>query len=445
MHGWDWPSAKTIQRRIETEISKAEFTLLRKGPQALSRLHPPQRRDRTGLSAMEALNADGHKLDVMVRWPDGAVGRPMMVALQDLYSNKFVAWRIAKSENSDLVRLCLSEVFRTYGIPEKMLFDNGRAFACKQITGGTPNRYRFKVKEGELLGILPMLGVEMIWAEPGHGQSKPIERSFLDLTDIISKDSQWSGAYTDNNPNAKPENYGTRAIPIDEFLEGVEQGVRFFNARPKRNTRVCGGTRSFDEAFLDSYQDALVRTATPEQIRMCLLASQSVKPNNQNGLIMLHGNRYWDEKLLDYMGENITIRFDPDHLHDGIDVYLADGRFLTHVTCLEDSGFFSTEDARESQAKLNRFKKLTREAAKLRQGRSPVPRPSWMSLTSAGQPFHNSYTSTPARLPLHRRNRTTMRTWTFSRISGRACAWSRLPGKSEGTATVQVNRALEVF
>ncbi len=47
---------------------------------------------------------------------------------------------------------------------------------------GVPNRYRFKVKPDDPLGMIPMLGIKLHWSSvllgKGHGQAKPIERAF---------------------------------------------------------------------------------------------------------------------------------------------------------------------------------------------------------------------------------------------------------------------------
>ncbi|WP_245528436.1 transposase domain-containing protein [Gluconobacter morbifer] len=53
--------------------------------------------------------------------------------------------------------------------------------AVASETGGIPNRFRFKVKEDEPVGIMTQLGVEVHWTTPYSGQSKPIERAWTGL------------------------------------------------------------------------------------------------------------------------------------------------------------------------------------------------------------------------------------------------------------------------
>jgi len=364
-HGWQLPSERTLFRRMERDIPTAVSVFLREGPEALKKLYPAQERDRTMFHAMEAVNVDGHKWDVFVKWPDGSVSRPIMVGIQDLYSNKLLGWRIDKTENVDLIRLAFADVFSDYGIPEHCWMDNGRGFAAKLITGGTANRYRFKVKEEEPTGVLISLGVEVHWTLPYSGQSKPIERAWRDLCDSIAKHPAFEGAYTGNNPTAKPENYGSKAVPLDTFISVVAQGIALHNARTGRRTRACGGIKSFDQVFADSYENAVIRKTTEEQLRMCFLAVENLRPDKTNGSVRIAGNRYWSELLIEHMGKPLSARFDPDDLQAGIHLYRLDGVYLGFAECVEAVGFADTSAAREHARKRNAFKKATKIAAGL--------------------------------------------------------------------------------
>jgi len=92
------------------------------------------------------VNIDGHKFDIFAKDADGKVFRPLMVGIQDIYSRKILAWRIGGSESAIQTRLTFADLFRDYGIPKACVFDNGRAFASKLITGGAKSRFRFKIR-----------------------------------------------------------------------------------------------------------------------------------------------------------------------------------------------------------------------------------------------------------------------------------------------------------
>ncbi|KAA5603749.1 hypothetical protein F1188_19325 [Roseospira marina] len=234
--GWDLPSNRTLQRRL-ADLDPLLVCWCREGPEALMRRFPAQRRDRTGFHALEAVNFDGHKVDVFVRWADGTIGRPMMVTFQDLFSGKILSWRIDRSENATAFRLAFGDLVEAYGLPEHIWLDNTRAASSKWLTGGTPNRFRWKVRDDDPVGLFRQCGCEVHFTEPYHGQSKPIERAFRDVAEYVAKAPECSGAYTGRSPENKPHTYGQRAVPIDQFIAVVEREVRAHNARPAAGLR----------------------------------------------------------------------------------------------------------------------------------------------------------------------------------------------------------------
>lgn len=345
--GWVLPSCKTLLRKIEREIALPVRKLAREGVDALKRMYPAQTRDRSMFHALEAVNGDGHKFDVFVRWPDGEIGRPMMVAFQDLYSGKILSWRIDKSENRDSIRLALGDLVEDHGIPGHIWFDNTLAFANKWLTAGTASRFRFKVKDEDPVGLCALLGIEVHFSLPYSGQSKPIERAWRDLCDYVARHPAFAGAWCGNNPMAKPENYGSKAIDLDDFLRVLSEEVTAHNARPGRRSQVCGGTKSFDRAFAESYENSAIRKAEPEQRRLWLLAAEGVKVDRTDGKIRLLGNVYWSESLHDHLGQSLVVRFDPQDLAADLHVYRLDGGYVGAAACIDAAGFADANAARE--------------------------------------------------------------------------------------------------
>lgn len=363
--GWQMPAARTLLRRVEAEIPDALAVYMREGEAALRKLYPWQERDRSSFHALEAVNADWHTVDVRVLWPDGSIDRPLVIVVQDLYSNKILAWRVDLNPTATGVRLCFLDVFREFGIPRLAFLDNGREFASKLITGGQKTRYRFKVTPSEMDGVLTALNVEVHWTTPYSGQSKPVERSFREAVQRIWTHPAFAGAYTGSQPEKKPANYGERAVPFDEFLSVLDAGIKAYNARPNRRTRVCGGVKSFDAAFQESYERALITRATPEQLRMAMLSAEQVTCRTPNGSVHVLGGRYWSEFLTAHIGQKVTVRFDPDDLAAPVHVYRADGPYLGAAECWEASEFLNAEDARQHNRNRRAYMKAVKAAAAL--------------------------------------------------------------------------------
>lgn len=337
---------RTALRWMDENVPRVTQVFAREGEKGLSRCFPPQIRDRTMLTALEGVVADCHKVDVFVLWP--GIEKPVrvqIVAFTDLFSNKILSWKVDLDPNKVAVMSAFGELVETWGIPRHCLFDNGREFANKWLTGGTPTRFRFKVRDDDALGVLPQMGVKIHWATPGHGQAKPIERSFRDLADDLARHPAFAGAYVGPNPLAKPEDYGSRAIPLEDFLEVTAAVIAEHNARPGRLTDNARG-RSFDETFAESYARAPIRKATAEQHRLWLMGQEVRKLHKHHGAFRLFENSYWSDWMNEYIGQKVVARFDPEDLHAGLFIYALTGEYLGPAECREKVGFFDLVGAK---------------------------------------------------------------------------------------------------
>ncbi len=375
-HGWTIPSLKSLSRRIEHEVPIQQRVLLREGEHALLQMFPPQERTVEGLHALEWINGDGYQHNVFVRWFNGEIIRPKTWFWQDIYSRKIIGWRCDISENTDSIRLSLMDVCEKFGIPKELTLDNTRAAANKWMTGGVPNRYRFKVKEDDPLGIIPMLGIKLHWSSvilgKGHGQAKPIERAFGvgGVEEYIDKHPLCRGAYTGPNPMAKPDNYGSKAIEAQDFLRAIAEGVEMYNAKENRSTEVCKGFMSFNQAFNASYEAAAIRKASKEQLQMMMLQAEAVRVSRHGTISLDAGgslkgrkNRYYHDAMMNYIGQKLVARFDPLKLHESVEIYTLNGVQICTADCLEKVGFGDTQAAREHKRKRTQFTKANKAAA----------------------------------------------------------------------------------
>ncbi len=353
-NGWRIPSLKTLKRRIEREIPHALIVLLRDGEDAYKKTHPAQVRDHSVFHALEAVNGDGYTFFKYVLFESGEVCRPTVWPWQDIYSGKLLAWRLDVSENKDMIRLSIGDLIDTYGIPEHFWFDNTRAAANKDVTGGVKNRYRFKVSGDEPMGLIPQLGAAVHWATPGAGQSKPVERAFGigGIGDYVDKHPSFNGRGTMANP-----------IPVAEFEAVLAAEIAAYNARQGRRSKVCNGS-SFDEVFAASYSKSTIRKATREQRALWLLSPETVTANKQDGSIRIMGNVYWCEALSRHRGQKLVARFDPAHMHGNVLVYTLDGRRIGEAQCRLAAGFNDRNAARDVAKEKARIRKNLRAIEK---------------------------------------------------------------------------------
>ncbi len=386
-NNWQLPSRKTIERWVKTKIPKSIRVLQREGEISLMALYPPIERSVASLTAMQWINGDGYQHNVFVKFADGTIDRPKTWFWQDVHSRKILAYRIDITENTDQIRLAFSDVINQYGIPEHVTIDNTRAAANKFMTAGAENRRRFKAKDDDPIGMIPMLGCKVHWTSvnqagtqaKGHGQAKPIERAFGvgGLGEHVDKHPAFAGAYTGNNPNAKPENYGSSAISLEQFCSILAQEIAYWNARGNRRTEMGANKYSFDDVFKSSYEKAIITKPTAEQKHLLLLTAESTKVKKDGTFTLGAGamvgqgnygrNRYYTSELINWEGDKIVARFDPEQLHESVLVYTLSGKFIATAQCLEALGFGDTETSRIYLKHRRQFIKATKEAAKAEQ------------------------------------------------------------------------------
>jgi putative transposase len=339
--GLELPSLATIMRHLRRDLTWQAIVEAREGRKALEATYPAQERDRSVFRAMQALCADGYVFLSYVKWPDGVIARPCMVWWIDLFSGYPLAWRIDRTENLDLVRLSFGDVIEQFGIPDELYLDNGRGFAAHWMSGRIKHRFRFKLSEEEPAGIFSLLNIRVHWSIPGHPQSKVIERAHREMHDRIDKHPKLAGAMARDD-----------AVPLELFVAVLDAEMEAIRQRPGRRARNCGG-KSFWEVFSESYSEGPIRKATEAQRRLCLLAAQSVTVSARDGTVRLADNRYFSEEIAALAGEKVTIRFDPQRLHDLLYIYRVTGEYVGAAQCVAPVGFNDSQAAR-THARLKR-------------------------------------------------------------------------------------------
>lgn len=366
--GWTIPSARTLERRIDAEVSQATQAVLRDGPEAARRLLPTMQRDALVFEVGEAVNGDGLKFDrIWVKFEDGEILNTATAWIwQDVHSRRILAWRVAKTENTDLFRLATYDLTAQCA-PTHATIDNTVVAANKLMTAGVKGRHRFRSDPEDGMGLLLMLGIDTHFTNPsresGNPGAKPIERAFGigGLHELVATNPELIAAGGFSKATA---------IPVELLRKVLADEVRRFNRKPQRRTQACRGVLSFDDAWAAGMQRRPPRVLAETQRQLLLMSREVVRADQKNGELRIEAGRgpfgrnaYWCEYLLQHRGQKLAVHFDPENLAAGVHVYSLDGRYLFAAEHIARGGFNDTERGREHSKFRRRIAKRNKDNA----------------------------------------------------------------------------------
>lgn len=301
--GWGpLPSLSTARNDLKN-VDRDVATFIKEGPTALKRLSPTVERDYEAYKLHEVWSMDGRRMDLMVRdtkgefGPKGRVFRMWLYGVEDVRSRYFVGYSLGPELNADAVRDALVNAFSKTGLirPEEVQVDNGMEGAAKELTGGASWRRRGKVKDDEIIGLLPFLGITVSWATPAHGQTKPIERLFGTLAGMHETRPEFRGAYCGHKTDARPEEWDSaKAAPIDLVRKLLTEEIEAYHRAPHRGHGMNGKSPMAVYTELMNAPGYVPKTITRPQLRRCVLSAIKVTIR-QDGSFAIHGARYYSE------------------------------------------------------------------------------------------------------------------------------------------------------
>jgi putative transposase len=354
--GLEVPSYRIALARLNATDRGAK-TLMREGKTAFNNMFPSIKRDYSTVGLNEIWCSDGRKADIFCVWPDGHVGRPIVVGWIDVRSRFMLGWHVGKVESAEEVRLSFRNAVQCKNaLPNEAYIDNGRGYASKTMTGGQATRNRFKVKVNEITGILTLTGVNAIWATPGHGQAKPIESFWNRISGGTDRRAEFVKAYCGNRPENRPEGSKPEAhpVPLAEYMAAFKEDIDAYNLRSHRGDSMDG--KSPTQIYAELQETTISRAPTQEQMQWCMLAAKPVTLNRKNFSLTINGSSYWHADLttLDSTGP-YTARYDADD--STAPVQLFDGEKFICNAALMGTPEFRSQTACKDYARADKVAK----------------------------------------------------------------------------------------
>ncbi|MGL4562014.1 MAG: transposase domain-containing protein [Brevinema sp.] len=129
---------------------------------------------------------------------NGKPVRPVIVAWMDEKSRMIMGWSIDTTENTDLIIDSLANAVETYGIPQEVYIDNGKAYINKRTTSDEEEKFLVEKR----FTTYQMLDCTVRRARPYNGREKSIERFWGRLDNDFSK---YLRGYTGKDILSKPK------------------------------------------------------------------------------------------------------------------------------------------------------------------------------------------------------------------------------------------------
>lgn len=281
---------------------------------------PYMEQDISRYRSMEVVVSDHHCLDCVVMYK-GELVRPWLTTFQDLRSGKVVGFCPCIKPSSYSIVVAYYMCCMRYGIPQGVLFDNGKDYHSKWLTGHTEKVKVFdpegfeREQEVEFQGLFALVGSSVRFTRTYNGKSKARqERYFRIIGEYLAKEM---GTYVGSDSRSRPEEAALmwRAIDhkdkrtdipsFEQFCQSAEAMIEYINDNIECSSDYMDNkTRSqvFAECLPPEEER---RWATKEVLQKALLKGE-VRKVGRNG-VKIDGLSYYSNQLFEFIGRKIQV------------------------------------------------------------------------------------------------------------------------------------------
>lgn len=347
--------AREIRRKIPVPVLK----YFRLGEKAFKdECMPFIKRTYGDLQSNDIWVCDNHTFDVMV--DDGEHKKPVRVyltAFMDVRSRKMMGWYVTDAPCADATLQALRRGIKKYGIPKRILSDNGREFLTHDIGGRGFRKDGRKDGEHRIPTILDNLQIEFRTAMVRNARAKIVERAFREVKECFSR---LFAGYTGGTIAERPERLkelerkASNFTPYADFCNYVDTYIEgWFNFQEHVGVGMGHKTRNqvYEEQLVE------VRRASEADLHLMMLRNTRMQKVKREGVVLkLYGTEltFWNQKLsFDHIGEEVYVRYDPDDLAE-VRVYDAQDRFLGTAAQKTALSYFADKEAVAERMKEQR-------------------------------------------------------------------------------------------
>jgi putative transposase len=308
--GWPIPSYSSVYAVIRG-IDPALRTLAVEGAKRYAEVFELVYR-RQADRPNEIWQADHTQLDLWVVTPAGSPARPWLTVIEDDHSRAIAGYAVNLGAPSALqTALALRQAiwpkadpaWHVCGIPSVFYTDHGSDFTSRHLEQ-----------------VAADLGMRLVFSLPGQPRGRGKVERYMDTVNQMCLSAL---------PGYAPRGTRDRAAQARLTLAELDAALGDFIVKVY-NYRVHGETGQPPQARWEVGGFLPHLPESPEQLDLLLLTVAKPRKVHPDG-IHFQGLRYLDPVLAAYVGEPVTIRYDPRDLAE-IRVFHRD-RFLTRAIC----------------------------------------------------------------------------------------------------------------
>ena len=366
----DSPSSKSTLLRwcMDWEADHpAEWSQARNGSKFVSEnIIKSIMRDDSLLSVGDVWVADGHKLAFDIINP--ITGRPQRMTLImffDWASRYPVGASIAVTEDTQHIAIALRNgILNWGGLPKYVYLDNGKAFRSKLFN----ERWEDHDLATEIGGIFPRLNIGVSFAQKYNARSKVIERFFKTFQEQFERFiSTFRGASIADKPATLMRNekwakklFEGKATTVEEAVQMMSFYFRYaYGETPHGGLNQKKPFQLFSTAEIP--EDRKIEAS---KLNFLMLAVERKAVRSEG--IRLNHMIYWQEALIDHIGQPVVIRYDYSDAR-WILVYTKNDKFICQAELRRAQHPFIHLDKnnaiahRELKREYDQIKKLQRK------------------------------------------------------------------------------------
>lgn len=306
-----FPSFMAFKRKLERSVPKQSILLARYGQSAWNRKYGGYiERDYSNIVCGRVWVSDHAQIDVACMTEEGNVVFPWVTAWRDFKSGKWLGWILQTGNpNSDLIFQSFYYAADTYGLPEDVIIDNGKDYRCRDFAGGRRS-VKIEANKSRTTSMLDELNVQVHFALPYNAQTKPIERDFLKIKELLSKHCiGYRGGNVVERPEVLAKEIKSGKIMMFKQFKNIFDDfvINVLNKRPSQG-KVLQGLAP-DELFNQEAKEKI--TTSRDALKLfCMRTSQNFTVGRNGIKDRESGITYWADWMIANTGLKVYLRRD---------------------------------------------------------------------------------------------------------------------------------------